>query len=47
LLLLVEKAKGSTLTERVQTIIAYAGWALILTLILYVTFNDIVRSFFS
>ncbi len=47
LLLLVEKAKGSALTERVQTIIAYAGWALILTLILYVTFNDIVRSFFS
>ncbi|MHC4681048.1 MAG: M50 family metallopeptidase [Planctomycetota bacterium] len=46
-LLLVEKAKGSALTERVQTIIAYAGWALILTLILYVTFNDIVRSFFS
>ncbi|MHC4540395.1 MAG: site-2 protease family protein, partial [Planctomycetota bacterium] len=33
-LLLVEKAKGSALTERVQTIIAYAGWALILTLIL-------------
>lgn len=47
LLLLVEKAKGSALTERVQAIIAYAGWALILTLILYVTFNDIVRSFFS
>lgn len=47
LLLLVEKAKGSALTERVQTIVAYAGWALILTLILYVTFNDIVRSFFS
>jgi regulator of sigma E protease len=47
LLLLVEKVKGSALTERVQAIIAYAGWALILTLILYVTFNDIVRSFFS
>jgi regulator of sigma E protease len=47
LLLLVEKAKGSAMTERVQTIIAYAGWALILTLIIYVTLNDIVRSFFS
>ncbi len=47
LLLLVERAKGSALTERVQAIIAYAGWAMILTLILYVTFNDIVRSFFS
>jgi regulator of sigma E protease len=47
LLLLVEKAKGSALSERIQAIVAYTGWALILTLILYVTFNDIVRSFFS
>ncbi len=46
-ILLVEKVKGSALSERVQGIIAYAGWALILTLVLYVTFNDIVRSFFS
>ena len=46
-LLLVEKIKGSALSERVQGIVAYVGWALILTLILYVTFNDIVRSFFS
>jgi len=46
-LLLVEKIKGSALSERVQGIVAYAGWALILTLVLYVTFNDIVRSFFS
>ncbi len=46
-ILLVEKIKGSALSERVQGVIAYAGWALILTLILYVTFNDIVRSFFS
>ncbi len=46
-LLLVEKVKGSALSERVQGIIAYVGWALIGTLILYVTFNDIVRSFFS
>jgi len=46
-LLLVEKIKGSALSERVQGIIAYVGWALILTLILYVTFNDIVRNFFS
>lgn len=47
LLLLVEKIKGSALSERVQAIIAYAGWAVIGTLILYVTFNDIVRNFFS
>jgi len=46
-ILLVEKVKGSALSERVQGVIAYAGWALIGTLILYVTFNDIVRSFFS
>jgi regulator of sigma E protease len=46
-ILFVEKIKGSALSERVQGVIAYTGWALILTLILYVTFNDIVRSFFS
>jgi regulator of sigma E protease len=46
-LLVVEKIKGSALSERVQAIIAYTGWTLIGTLILYVTFNDIVRNFFS
>jgi regulator of sigma E protease len=46
LLLLVEKVKGSALSEKTQEIIAYAGWVLIGSLILYVTFNDIVRSFF-
>jgi regulator of sigma E protease len=46
-LLIVEKIKGSALSERVQAIVAYAGWAMIGTLILYVTFNDIVRNFFS
>jgi regulator of sigma E protease len=46
-LLLVEKVKGSALSERVQGIIAYVGWALIGTLILYVTVNDILRNFFS
>jgi membrane-associated protease RseP (regulator of RpoE activity) len=46
-LLIVEKIKGSALSERVQAIIAYSGWTLIGTLILYVTFNDIVRNFFS
>ncbi|OHB64671.1 MAG: hypothetical protein A2168_02980 [Planctomycetes bacterium RBG_13_50_24] len=46
-LLLVEKIKGSALSERVQAIVAYAGWAVIGTLILYVTFNDIVRNFFN
>ncbi len=46
-LLLVEKIKGSALSERVQTVIAYTGWTLILVLFLYITFNDIIRSFFS
>jgi regulator of sigma E protease len=47
LLMLVEKVKGSALSERTQGVIAYAGWALIGTFLLYVTFNDIVRNFFS
>ena len=46
-LLLVEKVKGSALSEKTQGFIAYTGWALIGTLFLYVTFNDIVRSFFG
>ncbi len=46
-LLLVEKAKGSALSERTQGVIAYTGWVLIGTLLLYVTFNDILRNFFS
>ena len=44
-LLLVEKVKGSALSGRTQEIIAYTGWVLIGALLLYVTFNDIVRSF--
>ncbi|MGE5297504.1 MAG: site-2 protease family protein [Solirubrobacterales bacterium] len=46
-LMLIEKIKGSALTERTQGIVAYAGWVLVLVLLVYVTFNDIVRSFFS
>jgi len=46
-LMLVEKVKGSALSERTQGVIVYAGWVLIGTFLLYVTFNDIVRSFFS
>ncbi len=46
-LLLLEKVRGSALSERTQGIIAYASWVLIGTFLLYVTFNDIVRSFFS
>jgi len=46
-LMLIEKIKGSALTERTQGIVAYTGWILVLILLVYVTFNDIVRSFFS
>ena len=46
-LMLIEKIKGSALSERTQGVIAYTGWVLIGTLILYVTFNDVVRNFFS
>jgi regulator of sigma E protease len=47
LLMLIEKVKGSALSERTQGILAYAGWALVLLLLIYVTYNDIYRSFFS
>jgi regulator of sigma E protease len=46
-LMLIEKIKGSALTERTQGIVAYTGWVLVLVLLVYVTFNDILRSFFS
>lgn len=42
-LLLIEKIKGGPISQRVQGAIAYAGWVLVGTLLLYVTFNDIVR----
>ncbi len=45
--LLIEKIKGSPVSARVQEKIASIGWVLVIALILYVTFNDIVRSFFS
>jgi RIP metalloprotease RseP len=47
LFLLIEKSKGSPVSERIQGAIAYAGWVVVGALALYVTFNDIVRSFFS
>jgi membrane-associated protease RseP (regulator of RpoE activity) len=46
-LLVVEKIKGSALSERTQGIIAYAGWVLIAGFFLYITFNDVVRTFFG
>jgi len=46
-LLFVERIKGSALSERTQGIIAYVGLVLIGGFFLYITFNDIIRSFFS
>jgi regulator of sigma E protease len=45
--LLIEKIKGSPVSVRVQEKIASVGWVLVIVLIFYVTFNDVVRSFFS
>jgi RIP metalloprotease RseP len=43
-LMLVEKIKGSALSEKAQAALAYTGWVLVGTLLIYVTFNDIVRA---
>jgi len=45
--LFIEKIKGSPINERVQEKIASVGWILVMALVLYVTFNDIVRSVFG
>ena len=42
-LLIIEKIKGSALSMRTQEAIAYVGWGLVLALLVYVTFNDLVR----
>jgi regulator of sigma E protease len=44
--LLVEKIKGSALSERAQEVVAYAGIMFILGLFVYLTFNDILNIFF-
>jgi len=46
-LLLVEKIKGSAISMRTQEIIAYVAWGLVGSLMLYVTFNDILRLIFG
>jgi regulator of sigma E protease len=47
LFLLFEKIKGSPISEMLQTIVLYIGLGAVGAFFLYVTFNDIVRSFFS
>jgi len=46
-LLLVEKIKGSAISVRTQEAIAYAAWGMLLVLIVYVTYNDILRIIFG
>jgi regulator of sigma E protease len=43
-LMLIEKIKGSPLSEKAQGIVAYTGWIAILVLLIYVTFNDVIRT---
>jgi len=44
-LMILEKIRGTALSERAQGVVAYAGWVMVLALLVYVTFNDIVRTF--
>ena len=46
LFLAIEKAKGSPVSERVRAATQMVGLALILALMLFVTYNDIRRHFF-
>ncbi len=46
-LLLIEKVKGSPISVKVQEVISYAGLALIASLFLYLTYNDILRIIFG
>jgi regulator of sigma E protease len=46
-LLIIEKIKGGPLNEKVQQAIVYAGVALLLTVFLFITYNDILRLFFG
>ena len=45
--LAVEKIKGSAVSERTQGIIVRIGLAFVLVLFVYITLNDVIRSFFS
>ena len=45
LFLLIEKLKGSPVSERIQNAFVMIGWLLVLALILYVSYNDLMRFF--
>lgn len=46
-MLIIEKIKGKPISEKVQAAITYAGLALLLALMLLVTYNDIIRVLFG
>lgn len=46
-LMLIEKIKGSPISERTQSAIAYTGLVLIMAFFLYVTWNDLTGVFFK
>ncbi|MHC4624075.1 MAG: site-2 protease family protein [Planctomycetota bacterium] len=45
-MLVIEKIKGSALSQRAQEAVAYAGVLFIVTLFVFLTFNDILNMFF-
>ncbi len=45
--LLIEKIKGSPVSERVHALVIRAGLLLVLALFVYITLNDVIRNFFS
>ena len=47
LLLVIEKIKGSPVNMKIQEVITYIGLGLIGALFLWITYNDIIRTFFS
>lgn len=46
-MLIIEKIKGKPISEKVQAAITYAGLAMLLALMLLVTYNDIIRVLFG
>lgn len=46
-MLIIEKIKGRPISEKVQAVVTYAGLSLLLGLMLWVTYNDILRIMFG
>jgi regulator of sigma E protease len=42
-LLIIEKIKGSPISQKVQEVISYVGLAFIITLFVWLTYNDILN----